>query len=461
MDPFPILTQIEAFRDVPAAQLEWLIARSRQHDLRAGDYLFREGEPVVNTQIILSGLIRFIFPLRGLSQEFTLLEPGEITGYLPYSRIKNAQASGLVLQDASVLSFSRDHLQELVTHHFELTQALVAVMTTRVRDWTSQQKQDEKMMALGKLSAGLAHELNNPISSIVRNAENLQRHLHLQPEGFKAVISIKMPSDEVDIVNALLFDKLAQRPAALTLMQRAALEDQLADWFDDHGVEHASEIAENLVAYGFTTDDLRVFKAKIPSAHLNPIFNWINQNLVTERIVGEIREASSRVSTLIQSVKVYTHMDRTQDLMPADLHEGIRNTLTMLGYRLRRVRVEEDYDPAMPPVTMQVGAMNQVWTNLIDNALDALEHVPDPVLRIHTERDGEFVKVQVIDNGPGIPADLKDRIFEPFFTTKELGKGTGLGLDTVLGVVQQHRGRLKVASQPGRTEFEVCFPIQP
>jgi len=184
--------------------------------------------------------------------------------------------------------------------------------------------------------------------------------------------------------------------------------------------------------------------------------------LVTEKMVQDIRESSKRIAELVVSVKTFTHMDRGQDKQYADIHIGIRNTITMLGYRLKKHNINKikDFDETLPPVKALIGEMNQVWTNLIDNAIDAMEGTPNATLTIKTERDREFVKVSIIDNGPGIPEDVRSHIFEPFFTTKEMGKGTGMGLEMVHRiVVDQHNGSVKVTSEPGRTEFIVCFPI--
>lgn len=220
-------------------------------------------------------------------------------------------------------------------------------------------------------------------------------------------------------------------------------------------------MAENFVEFGFSKADLEEFANLIPSQYLSPVLNWINNNLVTEKMVNDIQDASQRISDLVTSVKNFTHMDRGHDKEYTDVHSGIRNTLTMLTHKLRKGNVEvvEHYNTSLPLVKAYVGELNQVWTNLMDNALDAMEVNKKGTLEIKTERDKEFVKVSVIDNGPGIPADIKSRIFDPFFTTKEIGKGTGLGLDVVMRIVNQHKGSIKLNSVPGRTEFIVCFPI--
>jgi signal transduction histidine kinase len=245
------------------------------------------------------------------------------------------------------------------------------------------------------------------------------------------------------------------------MMQRSGLEDDMADWMDGHNIENSMEIAENFVDYGFNQTDLEAFESALHPEFLSPLFNWINNSLVTEKMVTDIEDASKRIGDLVGSVKTFTHMDQGSDKQYADIHTGILNTLTMLQYKSRKANIDivETFDTGLPPVKAMIGELNQVWTNLIDNAIDAMEVNGTGILEIKTEKDREFVQVSIIDNGPGIPDNIRTRIFDPFFTTKDIGKGTGLGLDVVTRIVKQHKGSIKVNSVPGRTAFVVCFPI--
>jgi signal transduction histidine kinase len=220
-------------------------------------------------------------------------------------------------------------------------------------------------------------------------------------------------------------------------------------------------MAENFVDFNFGIENMETFSQHIPATYHSPVFNWINNLLITEKMVEDIEESSRRIALLVNSVKNFTHMDRGSDKQYADIHDGIRNTFTMLIYKIKKsnITVVKDFDTTLPKVNAMIGELNQVWTNLIDNALDAMEPNGKGTLTIKTERDREFVQVSVIDDGPGIPDEIKSRIFDPFFTTKEMGKGTGMGLEVVQRIVLQHNGSIKVKSAPGRTEFVVCFPI--
>jgi signal transduction histidine kinase len=274
---------------------------------------------------------------------------------------------------------------------------------------------------------------------------------------------IRVEPRQVDLVSNKLFSILARtEKPRLTLMQRTEKEDEMRDCLEDHGVQNADELAENFIEYGFTCEDMEEFKEYIPAAFVSPVFNWINSNLVTDKMVRDILESSERISDLVNSVKNFTHMDQGKGKEYTDIHSGIRNTLTMLHYRFKKGNIEliEDYDERLPKIKALVGELNQVWTNLIDNALDAMEGNGKGKLEIRTGEERGNVKVSIIDNGPGIPEQIRSNIFDPFYTTKDIGKGTGLGLDVVNRIVKQHRGSVKVQSVPGRTEFIVCFPIQ-
>src|SRR4051812_951905 len=444
------LQSIESLKEVPFDQLQWMIDNSRQYILKEGEYLLETGKPLSGTYIIISGKIRIFFIQRNNMKEISIIESKSITGYLPFSRGLVSKVTGMALNVSQVMIFPKDRIDELITNHFELTQALVHVMTTRVREFTALLQQNEKMMALGKLSAGLAHELNNPAAAIVRSSVSLKKHLQLEPETFKEVIAIRVSKEQVDAVNNKMFEVLARpEKPALSLIERTEKEDALSECLETHNVNNSSELAENFVDFGFTKADMDEFARLIPEQFLSPVLNWINNNLITEKMVTDIQEASERISVLVNSVKNFTHMDRASVKQEADIHIGLKNTVTMLGYKIRKGNIElvEDYDLTLPKVKAMIGELNQVWTNLIDNALDAMETDKKGMLTIRTARDKEFLKVSIIDNGPGIPDDIKSSIFDPFFTTKEPGKGTGLGLDVVTRIIQQHKGSIKVNSR--------------
>jgi len=456
------LKSFEALKNVPDDELQWLIDNSTMRVFNDGEYITVPGQALSGPHFVINGHIVLYTQQNGSRREITSFNTGDVTGYLPFSRAVSASANSQANGDVQMMSFPTERVKEMIQGHFELTQALVHVMSNRVREFTALQQQNEKMMALGKLSAGLAHELNNPASAIVRDSASLLQHLQMQPETFKRVISIQMTTEQVDAVNTELFRLLAiNEPQELTLKEKTKREEEITDWLDEHDIENSYDMAENFVEFGFTVANLEAFCSHIPAAYCSPVFNWISNLLTTERMVQDIQESSRRIAELVSSVKTFTHMDRGFDKQRTDVRIGIKNTIMLLKHRLRKGNVElvKEFDESLPEVNAMVGELNQVWTNLIDNALDAMEPNGKGKLTIRTQRDRQFVQVTIGDDGPGIPNDVKTRIFDPFFTTKEVGKGTGMGLEVVQRIVRQHNGSIKVESKPGKTEFSVCFPI--
>jgi signal transduction histidine kinase len=457
------LKAFDALKNIPDDELQWLIDNSECHELADGEHFTTPGEPLSGPHFIISGRLVLYLIQKGIQRELATIGAGDITGYLPYSRGLNATADAMALGVVHLLSFPTERIREMIKDHFEITQALVHVMSNRVREFTAFQQQNEKMMALGKLSAGLTHELNNPASAIVRDSVSLIAHLRNSKKSFKQVTSIRMDEGQIDWINEENFRLLAvkDRPR-LTLKEKTKLEDDLTGWLEQNEIENPYDIAESFVDFNLTVANLEEFKKHVPAQYLSIVFLWLSNLMITERMVEDIQESSRRIADLVMSVKTFTHMDRGADKQYADIHIGIGNTLTMLGYKLRKgnITLVEDFDKNLPPVNALIGELNQVWTNLIDNALDAMEANGKGTLTIKTEKDREFVQVTIMDNGPGVPENIKSRVFDPFFTTKEMGKGTGMGLEVVQRiVVNQHNGTIKLRSIPGKTEFIVCFPI--
>ncbi|MEO6630557.1 MAG: ATP-binding protein, partial [Mucilaginibacter sp.] len=423
MEPITVSTlkTFEALANVPDEQLQWLIDTCEERILPEGTLFMKPGDAMVGPHFIIDGELAAFVSQNNSKRELGIFGAGIITGYLPYSRGKTSNVYMKARNDVRILAFPTERIREMIKDHFELTQALVHVMSNRVREFTAFQQQNEKMMALGKLSAGLTHELNNPASAIVRDSVSLREHLRLEPQTFKKLIAIQMDNKQVDAVNDELFRVLAEteRPK-LTLKEKTKREEEIGDWLEGLDIEDPYDMAENFVDFNFKVEDLENFKSHIPDTYLSPVFGWINTVLVTEKMVEDIQESARRIAELVKSVKTFTHMDRGADKQYADIHIGIRNTLTMLGYRKKKgnITLVEDFDFTLPPVKALIGELNQVWTNLIDNAFDAMEQNGKGTLTIKTEKDKEFVRVSIIDDGPGIPEEIRSRVFDPFFTTK-------------------------------------------
>ena len=450
---------VKDFQHVPDDQLQWLIEQGETLELEKDELLFNVGEPVIICYILLEGKMRICSAQSGNQKELRILDPGQFTGYLPYSRATITPAFCEAIKKSWVFKCSKEKLKEGFGTHFELIEAMVHMMLSRVREFTSIQQQNEKMFALGKLSAGLAHELNNPAAAISRAAALLQTQVSRLPHLFKSIADLRIEPEKVEKISNLIINKINTEPPSLTMMQKAKREDELTDWLDDNNLTDTD--AEGLVERGFTTDELDVFKACSTNEHLPVLLEWVSNYLVTNKMADDIRTSSERISTLVGAVKSFTFMDKNTDRQLTDIHTGIRNTLTMLNFKLRKgnINVIEQYDDSIPPIKIFPGEMNQVWTNIIDNAIDAMEVKGKGNLTITTSHDDRFLKITIKDDGPGIPEDIKQNIFAPFFTTKEMGKGSGLGLDVVSRIMIQHNGEVKVKSVPGATEFEICLPF--
>jgi signal transduction histidine kinase len=450
--------RVPDLKNVPQDQLEWLLTKSGTIELNAGDFLFKKGDPIDYMYIVIKGRIEIKLEQNGQYRHIAFMEPLSIGGILPFSRASNALGYGEVVSDCKILAFAKAHFKE-ITKHYELIEALVHHMTSRVREFTKKNVQQEKMMALGKLSAGLAHELNNPASAMRRSAVELKKHLTLVPDKFKKVMTMDLKPEQVDPVNEILFARVENRPEnKMGLMERSEKEDELADWLEDHGSEDGYEQAEVLVDFCMELDTIKRIHNIIGDDYFLGVLDWIINVLTTEKMVGEIEEASQRVEELVTSVKGYTHMDRAPEKTQANLHKGIDNTLIMLKHKLKKnnVQVNQQYCDDCPQPEIFVSEMNQVWTNLIDNAADAM---PDGgELTIRTEYDNDLF-IYITDTGHGIPEEVVGRIFDPFFTTKEIGQGTGMGLEVTQRIIDQHNGRITVESSPKGTTFKVCLPI--
>lgn len=453
------LRQIPALAQVPEAELEWLRAQSTVRHLSPGDFLFRKGDPIDQMHIVLSGVLSLKVEQSGQYRESVRLGAGSITGALPYSRAKNAMANGEAQEPAEVLSLPKTEFPEMIRTHYELVEALVHTMTTRVREFTAARQQDDKMMALGKLSAGLAHELNNPVSAIVRGAQAFRAHTQLIPKGLGTLVSAGFSGQQVEQIHTLLTHKMANGLQTLTMIQRSDLEDELMEWLEAHGVAEADELAEHFADFGLNTEELDELAQAMTEPQLVGAMEWMASVLLAEKMAEEIEQASRRVSELVGAIKSYSHMDRSQDQSLIDLWQGIESTLTLLNHKLKskQIKVLREQPDALPRVNAFPSELNQVWTNLIDNAIDAMEQ--GGILRISTQPEGDAVRIVVADNGSGIPEDVQPKIFDPFFTTKKIGQGTGLGLELVWNIiVNRHNGSIKVRSEPGKTEFEICLP---
>lgn len=343
---------------------------------------------------------------------------------------------------------------------FPIAPHILAGLSWGVRNFETVVRQHEKLAALGKLSAGLAHELNNPAAAGSRAASRLREGLDELQQRSLALAEAGISSTECEAIEPLRQAALARADAAVSLdpLAQSDAEDALAAWLNEHGVADGWEYAPSFVNAGLDAAWFAMAARQLPSI-FTTFVAWLHAELDVHALVLAIETSTRRISDLVHAVKEYSYMDQAS-IQQVDIHHGIDNTLLMLQGKLRDVTVTRHYDRTLPPITAHGSELSQVWTNLLDNALDAMDGRGQ--ITIRTCRDYDSVVVQIEDNGPGIPPDVQGRVWEPFFTTKTVGQGTGLGLDTVYRiVVQQHGGDVQLQSVPGDTRFAVRLPLEP
>ena len=450
------LTHVTAFAGLPSETLAWLAAHGEIRRFAPNEVITRAGDEAEFMMAVLAGGLQFYMTHNGNREPVFRVEAGNISGVLPYSRLRVIRGEGVAVGETTLFLLHRNKFPELEQASPELVQRLVSLMSDRARLEARAQERDDKLRALGKLSAGLAHELNNPAAAIMRAAEVLAINLRARPALLQQLVQ-HCPSPEA-LARLTALATTVHPPSTLSALDRSDAEDELADWLETQGVPDGFQLAAGLLDAGLPLTTLQPGLADWAPAARPAALAWLEGQVTGLRLVQELQEAGTRITTLVTNVKTYSHMDRGQDFAPLDVHSGLDSTLNMLGFALRgkNLRIVKDYAPDLPLVQGQVSSLNQVWTNLLDNALDALP--PGGEITIRTRLEDDFVRVFIIDNGPGIPAEVLPRILEPFFTTKPAGEGTGLGLDIALRIVEQHGGQLEVQSEPGRTEFAVWLP---
>jgi signal transduction histidine kinase len=455
------LASLPLFADDAPEALEWIASRMEVRSFAPGEEVVKFGAPVTEFMVILEGELRFQRdgdPYAGIF----IRSKGQATGSLPFSRIKVSRGRGWAAQATRIGSMDSACLRELVYRAPHLAQKLVSEMTDRTRESTQMDERASKMLALGKLSAGLAHELNNPAAAAVRSASRLREVVAIRRHEVAALQGQPLPERAQQILAGLRERIVACSEVTLDALARSDREAEFSDWLDEVGV--ASDLAAELAGTSLHLSDLRSLGELLQGEALAHSLRSLAADHEILCLTGDLEEASRRISDLVQAVKSYSYMDRVP-LAEVDIHQGLDVTLRMFQHQLKYgVVVRKEYQPGLPSVRANGSELNQIWTNLIDNALDAMNDLPagqERVLTIRTVQEPADVLVEIGDSGPGIPADVQGRIFEPFFTTKAVGEGTGLGLDIVQRIVRSHRGTLRLESKPGRTVFQVRLPLVP
>ncbi|MGA7913969.1 MAG: ATP-binding protein [Candidatus Acidiferrales bacterium] len=450
------LILVPVFAGLPGDQIAWFIGHAEEVRLKPGDTYFNQGDPADAMFVVLEGQIQMRGEIGGETVVIAI-KPGDVSGLLPFSRMKQFTVGARAVTDARLLRFPSALFPELVHKMPELAQRLVGLMSDRIRETTRLEQQRDRLASLGKLSAGLAHELNNPASAARRAATQLRDVLkkikNASHELGRRDLTVAQKA-EIEKLETAFIQSDETPPDPLTISD---LEEQIDSLLRSHGQNDLYQLAADLARKNIKPEALESLFATLDPGTARAALVRIAASVEIYALLNEIESSTSRISDLVRAIKEYTYMDQTP-LQNVDIIKSLETTLTILNHKLKHgVVVERDYQKIPLLVNSFGSELNQVWTNIIDNAIDAMHG--EGKLKIRTYREDNCVVVEIADNGPGILPDVLPHIFEPFFTTKGVGQGTGLGLDTVQRIVKKHRGNIQVDSEPGDTKFQVWLPL--
>jgi len=435
---FDYLKKIPLFADLPDEDLDRLCSIVEDVQIAAGDILFTEGEMGDKAYVILSGEIDILKESGGRSVLLASRRAGEVIGEMSLLDHNPRFATGVAKTDSNVLSISHENLDNLLDSSPSAARAMLSTITNRLRSTQIVLRQSEKMAQLGTFSAGIAHELNNPASAALRGTEHLQTSIQVFQQAYQKFHAQGFTDHQWKRV-AELFEYVQRRvsqPVDLDNLSRGDCEAEIEDWLDDYGVENSWEISPDLVSLGYQPLDLDDLKEDFPGESLFLVLRWLVTVFNIYSLLEEVQEGTTRIGDIVNSLKSYVYLDQAP-IQAIDLHEGIDNTLVILRSKLGKgITVNKNYADQLPIVQAYGGELNQVWTNIIDNAVDAMDG--QGVITLSTSLNGDWVNVDIEDTGSGIPEGDQDKLFTPFFTTKAVGNGTGLGLNICYNIIQKH-----------------------
>jgi signal transduction histidine kinase len=442
----------------PRAQLEWLAAHGELRRIPVGESTASENQAITGLWVLLTGHVTIRVDRGAGPRKVMEWTSGDVSGLLPYSRLSKSPGTARADEETEILFVSREHFPEMIRECHELTAILVHVMLDRARVFTSSDQQVEKILSLGRLAAGLAHELNNPASAVERSAATLKGCLADVETASQALAAARLSDVDLEAIREVHSACSTASPRGhQSPIERADREDEIATYLDRHGVD--GRLAESLADSVVTVEAFDQLAATLGGDKLPATLQWISAICAARGLANEIEISASRIHHLVAAVRGFTYLDQAAVPKPVNIGQGLSDTLVVLGSKARTKSVATTLAvaPGLPAVDGYGGELNQVWANLIDNALDAVPATGGRV-DVSAVHEGRFVVVRVADNGPGIPESVQQRVFEPFFTTKPVGVGTGLGLDIARRIVNRHDGILEFDTGPGGTEFRVMLP---
>ena len=437
----------------------WLATNGQELFVDANVTVFEQGQPAEDMTIILKGEIQVQRDRTGAAPAMFIGRAGQITGLLPFSRMKNWGGRGVTTAPTWAVRYNRSLFPRMLAEIPSMTQRVVSILLDRSREVTRMEQQSEKLSALGKLAGNLAHELNNPASAAQRAASGMLQELETFGRERFRLGSLCFQPEHVEALRKWdehLRNSLEGQPS-LPPTEIVLREESLTRWLQQRQIPNIGQIAPEFAEAGITPQHLAALPDFLTTESTALLLSQHASTLRAERMAEAMLDSTARIFDLIRAIKDYSYMDQAP-IQDVDVPQGLENTLAMLQSRLQHVVVEREYEPNLPLISAYGSELNQVWTVLLENALDAINNRGRITLRVRCASD--LLLVEVEDNGPGIPQGMEGRIFEPFFTTKAPGHGLGLGLDTAQRIVRMHRGYLTVLTLPGKTCFQVGLPLQ-
>lgn len=456
---FEFVRQIPLFDDFPADVLQNLCLLAETIELEPGEFLFHENSPGDRVYLIQEGEIEILKSTSVRDVLVTVRKKGDVIGEISLMDSAPRIASARAQTKASVIAISRDQLDVLIETSPAIAKTLLRTVTKRLRETHLKFRESEKLAQLGTLTAGIAHELNNPASSVQRGAKNLWSSLETILAAQRVLDSLPLTGEQKQKIVELeqTIKERAKNPVHLDPITASDRENELYDWLEGRGIEAAADLAPALTEMGMEPAFLESFAGLFAGGELAQVLSWMREVFQGYQLADEIEMGSQRISEIVRVLKSYVYLDQAP-VVDVDIHKGIMDTLVILRSKLKQgVTVHTLFAEDLPKIEAFGSELNQVWTNLIDNAIDAMQGQGEIFIR--TRQELEWVVVEVEDQGPGIPEEIRSRIFDPFFTTKPQGVGTGLGLSISHSIVLNHGGLINLFTQPGKTVFEVWLPI--
>jgi signal transduction histidine kinase/predicted CoA-binding protein len=456
---YDFLKKIPLFEGLPDEDFERLCQMVTEVHLPQGSQLFTEGALGDKAYVIVEGQIEILKFSGGKTVLLAVRQPGEVIGEMSLLEAAPRFASGRARTDSVLLEISHAQLNELLNTSPSAARAMLYTFVSRLRSSEILLRQSEKMAQLGTLTAGIAHELNNPAAAAKRGSSQLLDTLSQLQQGQRELNRVNISDEQWEMLLHLESEARTKAGMAVAIdsLERSDREYELETWLEDRGIQDGWELAPVLVNLEYEIDQLEQLAKTFSTEQFPAVIDWLGATFMAYSLLAEIGQGAERIADIVKSLKAYVYLDQAP-IQPVDLHEGLDNTIIMLRHKLKKgVNVRRDYAEKLPRVMAYGSELNQVWTNIIDNAIDAMDGKGE--LSLRTELQGDWVVVEIEDTGPGIPEEIQTKIFSPFFTTKPVGKGTGLGLNISYKIIQKHGGEIKVFSQPGKTRFQVCLPV--